>query len=264
MRRSIYSVLLLTIVLSANRAWGHGFALIPNSATAPTSFTIASEQPFLDQDQIAPGANNLFLDAFDGTPNADGSYATVEGFAAIVGPQPAHSAATFHILSPLYYSDGTGPAAPAAPGTYLHVYDRFAGNSDGQHPGAAAGDVLISGGTSPLSGFGVSLTDFHELEKDLYIASGSSQMNGEFGFAFNVSATFANGTVTTGPVVDVFATNIGAGGGFATNASDSLQDAATFAIYSAAVPEPSALALSIVGVAVFGACYLRFFKRNDL
>ena len=264
MRIAFRSILAVTTVLTTISAWGHGFALIPNSATAPTAFTIASESAFLDQDQIAPGAGNLFLDAFDGTPNADGSYSTVEGFAAIVGPQPPHSAATFSILSPLYFSDGTGPAVPASPGTHLHIFNLFAGNSDGLHPGASAGDVNVTGSTSPLPGFGVSLTDFHELEKDLYIATGSSQIDGEYGFAFNVSATFATGTVTSGPLVDVFATDIGPGGGFATNAPDSLQDATTLAIYNAAVPEPSALALSVVGVAVFGAGYLRFFKRNDL
>ena len=88
----------------------------------------------------------------------------------------------------------------------------------------------------------MSLTDFHELEKDLYIAAGSSQVDGEYGFAFNVTATFANGTVTTGPLVDVFATDIGPNGGFATFADPfAVQDPATLAIYNAAVPEPSAL-----------------------
>ena len=234
-------LLTLTIALLAGRAWGHGFALIPDSSTAPTSFTIASESPFLDQDQLTAGPGNLFLDAFDGTANVDGSYPTDEGFATIVGPQPPHSAATFHILSPLYFSDGTGAAVPASSGTYLHIFDLFAGNSDGLHPGAATGDVSIDGASGLLSGFGVSLTDFHELEKYLYIAGGSSQVDGEYGFAFDVTATFANGTVTSGPLVDVFATDIGAGGGFATNASDAVQDAATAAIYSAVVPEPATL-----------------------
>ncbi|HEV2969475.1 MAG TPA: hypothetical protein VGY55_05740 [Pirellulales bacterium] len=249
-------IVLLMFSLWAGPAWGHGFSLIPNSSTSPTSFSIVSAQPVLDNDpnNPTPGPNNLFLDQFNGTANSDGSYPTDEGFAAIVGPQPAHSAATFHILSPLYFSDGTGPAAPASSGTYLHIYDRFAGNSDGQHPGASAGDVDVSGSTSRLPGVGVSLMDFHELEKDLYIASGSSQANGEYGFAFYVSATFANGMVTTGPLVDIFATDIGAGGGFATNADPfALQDPATLAIFRAAVPEPSAFVLCAICLAALGA-----------
>ncbi len=207
-----------------------------------------------DPSNPTPGPNNLFLDQFSGTPNADGSYGTDEGFAAIVGPQPAHSAATFHILSPLFFSDGSGPAVPALPGTHLHIFNLFAGNSDGLHPGASAGDLNVTGSTSLLSGFGVSLTDFHELEKELYIAAGSSQTNGEYGFAFNVSATFANGTVTTGPLVDVFATDIGPNGGFATFADPfATQDPATLAIYRAAVPEPSALALGAIGITALAA-----------
>ena len=176
MKTSIRLALSLALILSAGRAWAHGFSLIPNSSSNPTSFSIVSAQPVLDNDpnNPTPGPNNLFLDQFDGTANGDGSFGTDEGFAAIVGPQPAHSAATFHILSPLYFSDGSGgPAVPASPGTSLHIYDRFAGNSDGLHPGASAGDVIISGSTSLLPGFGVSLTDFHELEKDLYLDSGS-------------------------------------------------------------------------------------------
>jgi hypothetical protein len=260
--RSIFSIALL---LCAARAGAHGFILIPNSSTNPISFSVASAQPVLDNDpnNPTPGPNNLFLDQFNGTPNGDGSFPTDEGFAAIVGPQPAHSAATFHILSPLYFSDGTGPAVPASPGTSLHIYDRFAGNSDGQHPGASAGDVVISGSTSLLAGFGVSLTDFHELEKDLYIANGSSQIDGEYGFAFNVSATFANGTVTTGPLVDMFATDIGPGGGFATNADPfTVQDPATLAIYTAAVPEPSTLALVFLSAGAMGALRLRPGRRR--
>ena len=245
MRTVFRTILAVTTVLSAISAWGHGFSLVTNSSTNPTSFSVFSAQPVLDNDPSnpTPGPNNLFLDQFRGTPNADGSYGTDEGFTAIVGPQPAHSAATFHILSPLFFSDGSGPAVPASPGTRMHIFNLFAGNSDGLHPGASAGDVNLTGSTSLLPGFGVSLTDFHELEKDLYIAAGSSQTNGEYSFAFNVSATFANGTVTTGPLVDVFATDIGPNGGFATFADPfATQDPATLAIYRAAVPEPSALA----------------------
>jgi hypothetical protein len=267
MRPAFRTILAVTTMLSAISAWGHGFSLVTNSSTTPTSFTVFSAQPVLDNDPSnpTPGPNNLFLDQFDGTPNADGSYGTDEGFTAIVGPQPAHSAATFQILSPLFFSNGSGPAVPASPGTHLHIFDLFAGNSDGLHPGASAGDVNVTGSTSLLPGFGVSMTDFHELEKDLYIAAGSSQTDGEYGFAFNVSVTFANGTVSSGPLVDVFATDIGPNGGFATFADPfSTQDPATLAIYNAAVPEPSSIALVAIGIAAFGARRMRRSRDRAL
>ena len=88
-------------------------------------------------------------------------------------------------------------------------------------------------------------------------------MDGEYGFAFNVTATFANGTVTTPALVDVFATDIGAGGGFATNADPfTVQDPATLAIYNAAVPEPSALSLGAIGILAIGASCVQVFRRR--
>jgi hypothetical protein len=261
MKTSIFAMILSTL---ARPAWGHGFDLSVDAYTNPNSFIVASAQPVLDNDPTNPtrGPNNLFLDQFDGTPNGDGSYPTLEGFAQTSGPFPFTSA-TFNVVSPLFFSDGTGPAVPASTGTHLHIYDLWAGNPDpvnNPHPGASFGDVYVNGTTPFYSGFGVSLFDQHELEKDLHLAAGSTQTYGEYGFAFDVTVHFSNGTtLTTGPLVDVFALNITTDplnpGGFATFASFAQQDAATQAIFSA-VPEPSALLLAAIGGVVFSVMRL--------
>ncbi|HTU26847.1 MAG TPA: hypothetical protein VMF30_15670 [Pirellulales bacterium] len=276
MRSFFTCFMALSIVIVAERAWGHGFDLSINYDTNgnPASFTAASAQPVLDQDGATPGPANLFLDAFAQTPNADGSLGTYEGFAQTAGPWPLYTA-TFNILSPLYYSDGTGgPAVPASAGTDLHIYDRYAGNPDpvtDPHPGASYGDVYVNGTTPFYQGFGVSLYDFHELEKDLYIAPDSTQTYGEYGFAFEVIVSFVDGpTLSTGPLVDIFATDTTTDpdnpGGFATFAPDSQQDAATLAVYDAvmaAAPEPSSFlmaAFGAIGMGIYG--YRRTVRRS--
>ena len=263
--RSIAKFLLtLATMMIAHNAWGHGFDLSVNydGSGNPISFTAASAQPVLDGDGT-PGPANLFLDAFGQTPNDDGSLGTYEGFAQTAGPWLPYTA-SFNILSPLYFSDGTGgPAVPATDGTDLHIFDRYAGNPEpvtDPHPGASAGDIYVNGSTSFYSGFGVSLYDFHELEKDLYMAPGSTQTYGEYGFAFDVTVQFSDGvTLTTTPLVDIFATDTTTDpdnpGGFATFASDSQQDAATLAVYNAVVgaPEPSSFVLAVLGAAALAA-----------
>src|SRR5208283_4215500 len=105
--------------------------------------------------------------------------------------------ATFNVVSPLYYSNGigcgvnqTGPvvAQPASAGTFLNIYDLWVG--DPGHPGASSGTVSVNGTTSFASGFGVSLTDPHELAHDLYLSSTSTQTYGEYGFAYTVTVQF--------------------------------------------------------------------------
>ena len=253
MRFTRFFGLMFTAATYANTVLGHGFDLSVDSYANPGSFIIASAQPVLDDDpdNPTPGPGNLFLDAFNGTPNGDGSYGTYEGFAQTSGPFPFYTSTTFNIISPLYFSDGTGPAVPASAGTQLHIYDLYAGNSDGNHPGTSFGDIYVDGTTSFYPGFGVSLYDHHELEKDLYLAAGSTQTYGEYGFAFDVTVHFTNGTTLTSiPMVDVFALDITTDpnnpGGFATFAPLAQQDIATQGIYNAVtgVPEPSTLALA--------------------
>ena len=259
----VFWIALIGITTTTATARGHGFDLSVDSYASPTAFIAASAQPVLDNDPVnpAPGPGNLFLDQFDGTPNGDGSYGTDEGFAQTSGPFPFYTSASFNIVSPLYFSDGTGPAVPASAGTQLHIYDLFAGNSDGNHPGASVGDVYVNGSTSFDPGFGVSLYDHHELEKDLYLGAGSTQTYGEYGFAFTVTVHFAGGaTVTSSPLVDVFALDITTNpenpGGFATFAPLGQQDIATQGIYNAAVgvPEPSTAVLLGIAALVFVGC----------
>jgi hypothetical protein len=241
-------IVLLTVIASATSARGHGFSLYAtsvNGSGTPTAIGATSEAAILDQDAVTAGPSNLFLDQFSGTPSVGASgtyYSTVEGFAAQSwGSQPAYTA-TYNVLTPLYFADGVGNgAAPAvatlAPkGTYLDIYNLYVG--DPGHPGASAGDVFVNGTNSFYPGPGVSLLDFHELEKDLYIGSGPSY--GEYGFAFNVTVRFAGGlTVTTGPLIDAFAVSDSNLGNFAANAPDAQQDAATLAIYKAGMADVS-------------------------
>jgi hypothetical protein len=239
---------LVLIVLSMGQVtWGHGFGLMLNTDAngIPTSIDQFSESTFTDSSGNPIGPDNLFFDQFSGTANPDGSYRTVEGFAFTSGTWPVGSTYTFNVVSPLYFSDGNGAAAPAYvdptnPGhlanltdtsTYIHISDRYAGNPDGNHPGATNGTTNVYGNTSFDAGFQVSLTDPHELAKDLYFGGGVNR-DGEYGFSYNVTVHFASGqTLTTGPLVDVWATDIGPEGGFASNAPADQQSNAILAIY---------------------------------
>ncbi|HEY4313433.1 MAG TPA: dockerin type I domain-containing protein [Pirellulales bacterium] len=226
--------------LCATSAYGHGFNLsltFENSGN-PTSIVAASQSAYFDDQNVTAAPSNLFLEQFSGTPFSDSSgtyYSVIHGFAQTAGPWPSYTA-TYNVLSPLYFADGSSVTAATAPaGTYLDVWDRWAGDTVG-HPGAALGDVFVNGKTSFYQGYGVSLFDAHELEKDLYIGSGPT--NGEYAFAFNITVHFANGiTLTTSPLVDVFATSDPNTGAFATNASVAQQDNATAALYRAAMAD---------------------------
>ncbi len=272
MRMASTTFLAVAILASANRAFAHGFEVLVNSDSSgnPTSITEVSNQPVLDQDNVTAGPNNLFLDTFfvqDSGPNT-GHIGTYEGGPQIVGPSIPWSNAYFTVLSPLYYSDGTGAAAvPASAGTYLQFFDRYPNNSDGNHPGASNGTFNLTGSASS-PGFGISLDDFHEVEKDLFLVTGSTQANGEYGYAFDVTIPFTNGTtLTTGPLVDVFATGTTDDpdnpGGFSL-VPDAQQDAATLQVYdsviaAAAAPEPSTVALAAAGALLLG---LARFRRS--
>ena len=138
----------------------------------------------------------------------------IHGFAQTAGPFLPYTA-TYNVISPLYFSNGAGQCArtirswrrPRPAGTYIDMYDLWAGNPEpvaDPHPGAAFGDVYITGQSSFEAGYGVSLYDTHEMEKDLYIGSGPTY--GEYGFAFDIVVHFADGvTLTSGPLVNVFA-----------------------------------------------------------
>ncbi len=86
----------------------------------------------------------------------------------------------------------------------------------------------------------MSLLDPHELGKYLFLAANSNQTYGEFGFSYEVSVTLTGTgqTLTTGPLVDVFATDIGSSGGFKTFAAQSQQNTASLDIYNAAIAIP--------------------------
>ncbi len=213
-----------------------------NGSGVPTSFNDSSQSPYLDLYAATPANDNVFIEEFGGTPFSDTGgtyYSTIHGFAQTAGAWPAYTA-TFNVLTPLYFADGTSVAATPAPnGTYLDIFDRWAGNPQpdtNPHPGASFGDVFVTGKTSFLSGFGVSLYDSHELEKDLYIGSGPTY--GEYGFAYNITVHFANGTtLITSPLVDVFAISDPSTGNFAGNASAVQQDNASSALYRAAMAD---------------------------
>ena len=213
-------------------------------------------------------ANSLFTEgSLVSTPRSSPGtyYPTNDGGPSTSGPFSLYDSATFTVISPLLYSNG-GAAVPAAAGVSLNVIERFPGNAPNgasnatNHPGAAttaAGLITISGSTNIVPGFSISLFDTHELAKDLIL--GSATATGEYGFAYEVTVHYHDGTtLSTGPLVDIYAlTDPGLTGGSFTSLPLATQDAATLAIYKVAVPEPSTLALAGACGLVGGAAWLR-------
>lgn len=228
------------LAFSQRPADGHGFSLslLYDKTGNPIAINVDSQSAYFDNQDVTEAPGNLFLEQFSSTPFSFGNssfYSATHGFAQTAGPWPAYTA-TYNVLTPLYFADGTGVAAQMAPaGTYVDIFDAWAGDNSG-HPGAALGDVFVDGKTSFYQGYGVSLYDTHELEKDLYLGSGPGY--GEYGFAFNITVHFANGTtLVSGPMIDVFAMSDPTHGNFALNASVTQQDNATAAIYRAGMAD---------------------------
>ena len=235
----------LGVAAAASTAWAHGFGLSLTYDTHgnPTAINASSNDPYLDQSHATGGASNLFLEEFSGTASVDPTYGSyypvVHGFAQTAGAWPPYTASV-DVVSPLYFSNGSGSSATlAAPGTFIDMFDLWAGNPQpgtNPHPGASFGDAFIYGNTPFVPGFGVSLYDAHELEKDLYFAAGPA--NGEYGFVLDITVHFTGGgTLTSGPLVDVFAISDPSAGGFASTASVATQDSATKLIYAAAMAD---------------------------
>jgi autotransporter-associated beta strand protein len=239
--------MLLALLTAERLACGHGFDISVNSYSNPTSLNVVSLAGYFDNFAVAPSPENVFTDEFSGTLTSGtmgNYYSTIEGFAATAGSVPPYTA-TFNIVSPLYFSDGLpnshSPvvAQPASSGTFLNIYDLWAGNPypvTNPHPGASAGNVVLTGTTSSAAGFGVSLYDPHELEHDLYLSSTSTQTYGEYGFAYTVTMHFpgTNTTLTTVPLVDIYAVSDPNLGDFPDNAGTAQQDAASVAIFQVA------------------------------
>ncbi len=274
----------LGVALGAADAWGHGFELTLNfnNSGVPVSISSFSQQPILDQDGTAPPVgspmnNNLFLDQFyvsglntftpEGGPNQISTDPDNPNTALLASWQHAgyyQPTMTFNLVSPLMYSDGIHGAVPASAGTSMLFSDAADGN-----PGTSGLHATLTGASLPpvagwqlLSPYDTTLYGDagHEIVKQLTIAPASTQTNGEYGFAFTVTAHFAGGlTVTSGPLVDLFAT-------LPFGASDAQQDAATLALYAALspqslnTPEPASLTLALiaaVALLVFGRRKLR-------
>ncbi|MGO9110928.1 MAG: autotransporter-associated beta strand repeat-containing protein [Thermoguttaceae bacterium] len=251
MRNIFLSILLVSASAFADLAWGHGFELQVNSYSNPTELSVFSQEGYFNnlffgtspENGVSP--ENMFIEEFSAAPTYGTMgtyYSMVHGFAATSGPYLPYTA-TFNVVSPLYYSNGigcgvnqTGPvlAQPASAGTFLNLYDLWVG--DPGHPGASSGTVSVSGTTPFASGFGVSLTDPHELTHDLYLSSTSTQTYGEYGFAYTVTVHFpsTDATLTTVPLVDVYAISDANLGDFPDNASYTQQDAASVSIFQAA------------------------------
>ncbi|HTU26846.1 MAG TPA: PEP-CTERM sorting domain-containing protein [Pirellulales bacterium] len=261
-------IALVAISANAAIAFGHGFSLSVNynNSFTPVSLTAASQEGFFDTQQVTAAPTNMFIEEFSSAETGSaGTYMPViHGFVQTAGPWLPYTA-TYNVISPLYFSDGTinGPhntvvATEAPVGTYIDMYDLWAGNPEptlDPHPGAAFGDVYITGQSSFEAGYGVSLYDTHEMEKDLYIGSGDAY--GEYGFAFDIVVHFSDGvTLASAPLVNVFATSDPNYGDFAENASYQQQDAASEAIYqavmAAAAPEPSSLSLVAIAAGLLG------------
>jgi len=244
----------------------------------------SASTPYLFNDQFQPTSGSAGLPSAEGgiapaslarynANIAAGGYGTYEGFAVVSNSDVSWTNATFAVLSPLMFAGSNAVAAPASAGTSMQIYNLYAGNSDGNHPGAGYGVVTINGtSTITLSNITVSLGDFHELEKDILLGAGSTQTYGEYGFAFDVTIPFGTGTVTTPPLVDMFAMADPALGDYCDNAPDSVQDPATLNLYNAlessaaanlsAAPEPPTALLAVVGGALIAAWRLRNRHRH--
>jgi hypothetical protein len=266
-------------------------ALNPPGQSLPPAPT---GQPYATQ-----GPSNLFTDEFGSTPMVGNGgatyYETYEGFVELDGVSTTYNfstgmvassttsgtwgiqSATFHILSPLYYADGNAIAAAAASaGTYIEFsvnpaeYDADPSAFPSAPLSDGGPDIEISGSTSVVAGFPVSGSDFHELLKDIYIAPGSTQTYGEYGYAYDVTFTLQQNlpflpdygdtvTLTTPPMVNVFALTDPdlPGGDYGDDAPYTQQDVATMQIYDAAmasaqaVPEPSTFVLGGIGFVAF-------------
>ncbi len=235
LKTNFIGVAVIAAAANCARAHGFGLSLGNDSQNTPIVIIPSSESTILDSTGAAVGPQNLFIASFSGTPAANGSYGVIHGFAYTTGAWPNYTA-TYNILSPLFFSDGTGtgPASTAPAGTYINIFDRDVG----LYPGAAPGSVQVNGGGLFIPGYGVSLFDPHELQKQLFVPSGSAPPYGEYGFSYEVSVSLPGGqTLTTGPLVDVFATDIG-DGGFYSTAPLSQQNSASLAIYRAAIAVP--------------------------
>ncbi len=284
MRLAKFCIAVFVSTAIANNACGHGFNISEiDSSGVPVALTASSQSQVLDSGGTISPYSNLFWDTFPNATKPDALftegtlvstprsspgtyYPTNDGGAATAGPFSLYDSATFTVISPLLFSNG-GTAVPASAGTLLNIVERFPGNAPNgasnatNHPGAAstaAGFLAISGSTGVLPGFQFSLADTHEFAKDLIL--GGSTLTGEYGFAYEVTVHYHDGsTLTSAPLVAIYAlTDPTLTGGSFTSASLATQDAATLAIYKAAVPEPSAYALaSIGGVALLAVRWLR-------
>jgi hypothetical protein len=213
-----------------------------------------------------------FQSTDEGGPNIQGG----------AGAWRAGTTFTFQITSPLYFSNGLPAtpggkvAVPASGTTFAYFSD-----ADDAHPNTSGLHASVSGSsTVPVAGFqlldpyGQVVEPGHELVKNLYLDPSSTQTDGEYGFGYTMTAHFQNGqTLTTGQLVDVFALNDFDGSNAALDAflaSDTLQDAATTAIFNAidapaaiGVPEPATELSAVLALASFFAI-ARFRRRQPL
>ncbi len=285
------TILALTTIAIVNHCWAHGFLIAENDfAGVPASLSPSSQSQVLDSTSTPAAYSNLFWDKFPSATGPDslfteGSvvstprsspgtyYPTNDGGPSTSGPFSFYDSVTFTVISPLLFSNGSG-AVLAPAGVSLNIVQRFPGNAPNgvsnatNHPGAAStasGIITISGATGIVPGFQISLTDTHELAKDLVV--GAFTQTGEYGFAYVVSVQYQNEPLlTTGPLVDIFAlTDPTLSGGSFTSFPAATQDAATLQIYTAAVPEPSTISLTCSGALALIICqYTRNLKATKL
>ena len=155
MRNISLSILSIYAITSANLACGHGFEIAVNSYSNPTALNISSEEGLFNNQFIATtvlnglSPENMFIEEFSATPTSGtmGTYYSVLHGGPVSSGAFLPYTATFNVVSPLYYSNGvgcgvnqTGPvvAQPASAGTFLNLYDVWAGNPDpitDPHPG---------------------------------------------------------------------------------------------------------------------------------